>query len=91
MSRLPYSEELYRLLRRVNDQVIVRHGCCDVHGPGFAFRAADMTPSFQDLCIEAFHARLLDVCGSEVSLSAAGKERLLEFQSRHNAEVRGVA
>lgn len=96
MTLLPYSEELYQLFRRVNDGFVVHHGCCDVHAPGFSFRGADMTESFQDLCNDAyrdrfFHIGLHSLDGSQVSLTEAGEGRMEELQRRHDESVRGVA
>ncbi len=96
MTRLQCTEDLYQLLRRVHEGFVFHHGCSDVHAPGFSFREADMTPSFQDLCTDAHHARLVSIGvhgldGSPVSLTGAGEERLTELRLRHNQTARGVA
>lgn len=95
MTRL-YSEDLYQLLRRVAEGFVAWHDAAEVHAPGFSWLAADMSLPFQELCVDAHHARLLDIghheaWGSTVSLTVAGADRLEELRLRHNSEVRGVA
>lgn len=96
MTRLPFSEELYQLLRRVNEGFVFHHDLAETHAPGWSWQASDMSLSFQELCAEANHARLLHIglhnpWGSAVSLTGDGETRLKELRDRHNAEARGVA
>lgn len=96
MTRLPFSEELYQLLRRVNEGFVVWHNSCDVHAPGFAWVATDMSEAYREQCGQAYHARLVDIGvhhdgASAVSLTDTGEDRLRELQARHNAVGGGVA
>jgi hypothetical protein len=96
VTRLLYSEELYQLLHRVSCNLLVLHDSCEVHAQGWSWVGSDMSPLFQELCGSAFHARLIDIGehqidGSPASLSAAGRERYLEFRARYLAETRGVS
>ncbi len=95
VTRLPYSEDLYQLLRRVNEGFVTHHDSAEVHAPGWSWKQSDMSAQTQDLCSQAFHARLIELgthqpWGSPAFLSPSGVERLEELYRRHIAEVRGV-
>lgn len=95
MTRLQYSEDLYQLLHRVNDQLVVRHDACEPHPQGWSWNQSHMSQSFQDLCEDAYRARLIDLgvhqpWGSPAFLSPSGVERLEELYRRHISEMRGV-
>lgn len=95
MTRLVCSEELYQLLHRVGQNLVVLHDTCEPHAPGWSWRESDMSVPFQQLCTDAHHARLIDLgmhqpWGSPASLSSAGWDRLAELKERHLTEVRGV-
>lgn len=95
MTRL-HSEDLYQLLRRVHEGFVAWHDLCEAHAPGFSWQTADMSLAYQELCVDAHHARLLDIghheaWGSQVSLTVSGEERLAELRDRHNQAVRGAA
>lgn len=89
------SEDLYQLLRRVHEGFVFHHDHAEVHPPGWSWQASDMSQSFQDLCSEANHARLLHIgihnpWGSAVSLTSAGVERMEELRVLHNETVGGA-
>lgn len=95
MTRLPYSEDLYQLLHRVNDHLVVLHDECEVHIPGWSWHRSDMSPLFQELCEDAYRARLVDIgvhqpWGSPAFLSPTGVERLEELYRRHISALGGV-
>jgi hypothetical protein len=95
MTRLPYSEDLYQLLHRVADHLVVLHSECEVHVPGWSWKQSDMSEQFQELCTDARHAGLIDLglhqpWGSPAFLTQSGVERLEELYRRHMSEVRGV-
>jgi hypothetical protein len=96
MTPLPLFEELFQLLRRIDEKFVVWHNACDIHAPGFSWHGADMSLPSQELCAYAQREGLLDIGvhrdgASQVSLTGAGTVRLTELQVQHNAEVRGVA
>jgi hypothetical protein len=95
MTRLPYSEELYQLLYRVSQNLLVLHDACEVYPQGWSWVDSAMSSAFQELCDAAFHARLIklgmhQLDGSPASLSLEGWKRYVECRDRHLSEVRGV-
>jgi hypothetical protein len=95
VTRLPASEELYQLLHRLNDQLVVLHDSTEPT-PGWSWTNSHMSQSCQELCEDAYRARLVDLgvhqpWGSPAFLSPSGVERLDELYRRHVAELRGVA
>jgi hypothetical protein len=95
VTRLAYSEELYQLLYRVADHLVVLHNSCEPHAPGWSWHQSDMSPPLQELCHDAHRAGLIDLgvhqpWGSPAFLSPTGVERLEELYRRHMSEVRGV-
>ncbi len=96
MNPLPLFEELFQLLRRIDEKFVVWHTCADVHAPGFSWHGADMSLPSQELCAYAQREGLLDIGvhrdgASQVSLTGAGADRLKLLQAEHNATFRGVA
>lgn len=94
MTRLAYSEDLYQLLHRVNDGLVVMHFSTEPT-PGWSWLNSHMSLSCQELCAEAFHARLIELgmhqqWGSPAFLSPSGVERLADLYRRHMSEMRGV-
>jgi hypothetical protein len=95
VTRLPYSEDLYQLLHRVAEHLVVLHDECEVHAPGWSWTQSDMSEPFQQLCTDARHAGLIDLgyhqpWGSPAFLSPSGVERLEELYRRHMSENGGV-
>jgi len=93
--RLPYSEDLYQLLHRVADHLVVLHDSCEPHAPGWSWTQSDMSEPFRELCENAYRARLIDLgyhqpWGSPAFLSASGVERLEELYLRHMSENGGA-
>lgn len=92
----PLFEELFQLLRRVDEKFVVWHNACDVHAPGFSWHGADMSLPYQELCAYAQREGLLDIGvhrdgASAVSLSDTGKDRLAKGRAQRMAGSRGVA
>lgn len=96
MTRLLYTEDLYFLLLKVGQHIVLFHDLCEVHAPGFSWIGSDMSADVQQSFSDFRHAGLIEVghhepWGSAVSLSDTGIERLAQWREQRLLGLRGVA